>query len=126
MAKVFTFKGKTIEDLQKLSLEEFAKLIKSKQRRNLMRGFSDKQKKLLDKMRKSNKPPKTHCRDMVIIPEMVGKTIQIHTGKEWLRLDLKTEMLGHKLGEFALTRHKVSHSAPGVGATKSSKNLPMK
>ena len=126
MVKIFTFKGKTLEELQKMSLDGFAKLISSRERRHLTRGFMEEEKKFLEKLRKTNKPIRTQCREMVIIPEMVGKKVMIHNGKEWIVKDLTTEMLGHRLGEFSLTRKKVSHSSPGVGATKSSKFLPLK
>ncbi|NIO44562.1 MAG: 30S ribosomal protein S19 [Candidatus Aenigmarchaeota archaeon] len=126
MARIFLYKGKTTEELQKMSLEEFAKLVPSRERRSLLRGFNDTEKKFLEKLRKSEKPVKTHLREMVIIPEMLSKKVLIHNGKEWIALDIKTEMLGHRLGEFALTRKRVTHSAPGVGATKSSKFLPLK
>ena len=126
MAKIFTFKGKTIEELQKMSLEDFSKLIPSRQRRALLRGFSKEEKKFLERMRKSNKPVRTHLREMVIIPEMVFKKVLVHNGNTWVGVDIKPEMVGHRLGEFALTRKRVIHSAPGVGATKSSKFMPLK
>lgn len=127
MAKIVTYKGRTIEELQKMSLEEFAKLVRSRERRSLKRGLTVQQKKLLERLRKGKKAVvKTHCRDMVVLPEMVGKKISIHAGKEWVVIEIKTEMLGRRLGEFAMTRKKVMHSAPGVGATKSSKFLPLK
>jgi len=126
MIKVFHYKGKTIEELQKMSLGEFAKLLPSRQRRSLLRGFNEKQKKFLERLRRSEKPVRTHLREMIIIPEMVFKKVLIHNGKEWLLVDIKPEMVGHRLGEFALTRKRVTHSAPGVGATRASKFLPMK
>lgn len=126
MARVFTFKGKTIEELQKMSLEEFSKLVPSRGRRSLLRGFNENEKKFLEKLRKFDKPVRTHLREMVIIPEMVFKKVLLHDGKEWILIDIKPEMLGRRLGEFALTRKRVLHSAPGVGATKSSKFLPLK
>jgi len=126
MAKIYLFKGKTIEELQKMSLEDFSKTLTSRQRRALLRGFSVEEKKFLERLRKSNKPLKTHLREMVIIPEMVFKKILVHNGNTWVAVDIKPEMLGHRLGEFALTRKKVTHSAPGVGATKSSKFMPLK
>jgi small subunit ribosomal protein S19 len=126
VARVFLLKGKTVEELQKMSLEDFAKLIPSRSRRNLMRGFDDDEKKFLEKLRTSEKPVRTHMREMVIIPEMLSKKILVHNGKEWISIDIKPEMLGHRIGEFALTRKRVQHSAPGVGATKSSKFLPLK
>ena len=110
----------------KLSLENFAKLLPSRQRRSLMRGLTDQEKKLLERLRKGKKLVRTHVRDMIILPEMVGKKILIHNGKEWITMDIKEEMLGHRLGEFALTRKRVGHSAPGVGATRSSKFMPLK
>jgi len=126
MARVFLLKGKTAEELQKMNLEDFAKLIPSRSRRNLMRGFDDDEKKFLEKLRASEKPVRTHMREMVIIPEMLFKKILVHNGKEWISVDIKPEMFGHRIGEFALTRKRVQHSAPGVGATKSSKFLPLK
>jgi small subunit ribosomal protein S19 len=126
MARVFTYKGKTIEELQQMSLEEFARLLPSRKRRTLLRGLSTKQKKFLERLRKSDKPVRTHLRDFVIIPEMVYKRILLHNGKEWILLDIKPEMIGRRLGEFVLTRKRVLHSAPGVGATKSSKFLPLR
>lgn len=141
MAKIFTFKGKTTEELQKMSLEEFAKLLPARQRRGLLRGLTPEQKKLLEKIRKreaiaSHKKPgdaanikkaiKTHVRDLVVLPEMIDKTIAVYNGKEWVIVQIIPEMIGHKLGELSLTRKKVLHSSPGVGATKSSKFMPLK
>ncbi len=123
----FKFKGKGLEEVTKMSLEDFIKLIPSRERRAMKRGFTEDEKKLLLKIRK--KPTafhKTHCREMVIIPEFLDKKIGIHNGKEFVAVDIKPEMLGHRLGEFALTRKKVQHSSPGFGATKSSKFIPLK
>jgi small subunit ribosomal protein S19 len=126
MVKIFLFKGRTIEELQKMSLEEFSKLLPSRQRRVLLRGLSKEEKKFLERLRKSNKPVRTHLREIVIIPEMVFKKVLVHNGNTWVGVDIKPEMVGHRLGEFALTRKKVVHSAPGVGATKASKFMPLK
>jgi small subunit ribosomal protein S19 len=57
---------------------------------------------------------------MVVLPIMVGHTIKIHNGKEFTQTIITGEMLGHFLGEFSLTRKRVAHNAPGVGATRSS------
>jgi small subunit ribosomal protein S19 len=126
MAKIFMFRGKNLEELQKLSLEEFAKLLPSRQKRKLLKGLNNNEKKFLEKMRKSNKPLRTHLRDMLVIPEMIGRRIMIYNGKDWTTVDIRVEMVGHRLGEFAMTRKRVMHSAPGVGATRSSKFLPLK
>jgi small subunit ribosomal protein S19 len=126
MAKVFVWKGKSVEELQNMSLENFSKLIPSRQRRALMRGLTPEEKKFLERMRKTDKALKTHLREMVIIPEMINRKILIHNGNTWVAVDIKPEMIGHRFGEFALTRKKVMHSAPGVGATKASKFMPLK
>ena len=123
----FQFKGKSLEEVQKISLEEFGKLIPSRERRALKRGFTEDEKKLLLKLRKNPGGfHKAHCREMIIIPELLGKKLGVHNGKEFISVEVKPEMLGHRLGEFALTRKKVQHSAPGFGATKSSKFVPLK
>ncbi len=131
MPKKFSYRGLSIEELQKLPLDEFSKLINSRERRVIKRGFTPKHKKLLERIKQakesgSDKPIKTHLRDMVIIPEMVGLKFGIHNGKEFVTVDIAPEMVGHRLGEFAQTRKKVSHSAPGIGATRSSLYIPLK
>ena len=120
-------KGKSWEDIEKMKLDEFTKLLPSRQRRVLKRGLTEQEKRLLENIRTSRKKfHKTHCREMVIIPEMVGVKVGVHNGREFVTLDIKPEMLGHRLGEYAMTRKKVEHSAPGFGATKSSKFVPLK
>ncbi len=123
--KEFTLRGKTVAELEELSLKEFAELIPSRSRRTLLRGLSDKQKDLLEKVKKG-KNVETHCRDMIIVPAMVGKTINVHNGKAFLPVRVEPEMLGHYLGEFALTRNRVGHTAPGVGASRSSAHRSVK
>ena len=120
MKKEILFKGKELAELKNLSLNEFAELIPSRARRSLKRGLTEEQKKLLEKVQKSDKDIKTHARDMVVIPEMVGHLIKVHNGKEYIHVQIIEEMLGHFLGEFSLTRRRVAHNAPGVGATRSS------
>ncbi len=124
--KEFTFKGKTVEELKKLSLKEFALLLKSRERRSLERGFTKAQKDLLKKIRAKEKNIRTHCRDMIIVPEMIGITIHVHKGNGFVPVLIQPEMVGHRLGEFALTRKKVEHSAPGIGATRSSASISVK
>lgn len=127
MVKEFKYKGKTLEELKNLSLEEFAKLLPARQKRTIKRGFTDAQKRLLKKIRaKGKKQIKTHCRDMIILPEMVGIKIHIHNGRAFLLTEIQPEMVGHFLGEFALTRTRVKHSAPGIGATRSSAGASVK
>ncbi len=124
--KEFTYKGKITEQLQKMSLSELAQLLNARQRRSIKRGFTEQQKILLKKLRANEKNIETHCRDMIILPEMIGKTIKVHRGKEFMPVMVEPDMVGHYLGEFVLTRKKVAHSAPGIGATRSSASLSVK
>jgi small subunit ribosomal protein S19 len=127
MAKIFKFRGKSLEELQKMSLEEFSKILTSRERRALLRGLTERQKKLLGQIRKNpTKFHKTHERDMVILPEMVDIKLGVYSGKEYKTVEINPEMIGHRLGEFALTRERTIHSAPGVGATRGSKHIPLK
>ncbi len=124
--KEFAYRGKNLEELKEMSLGDFAVLVPSRQRRTIKRGFTDQQKILLNNMKSGVNDVKTHCRNMVILPEMVGKTLRVHNGKEFVQVNVEIEMLGHYLGEFALTRKRIQHSAPGIGATKSSSSLSVK
>ena len=125
MQDEFKFKGKSIEELKTLSIEEFMKLVPARSRRTLQRGALERYKPFLEKVKKAQagqikKPIKTQFRDMVVLPDMIGLTIQIHNGKSFNAVTIQPEMVGHIIGEFSLTRNRVAHSAPGVGATKSS------
>jgi len=126
--KEFSYHGLSLEELQKLTLEELMPLLPSRMRRTIKRGLTIKQDKLLKDIEKANPGEliKTHCRDMIILPSFIGHTINIHNGKEFQRVDIQPNMIGHYLGEFALTRQKVKHTGPGVGATRSSKFMPLK
>lgn len=124
--KEFIYRGKNLEELQNLTEKEFAMLLPARQRRTILRGFNDYQKVFLKKLRKGKNNVETHCRDMIVLPEMVGKTLLIHKGNKFEGVLIQPEMIGHYLGEFATTRNRVSHSAPGVGATRSSSSVSVK
>ena len=124
--KEFTYKGKSVDELKRLSLNELMQILTARQRRSLKRGFTEQQKILIKKLRKDEKNIKTHCRDMIILPEMTGKTIKVYQGKEFMPVMIEPDMVGHYLGEFVSTRKKVMHSAPGIGATRSSASLSVK
>ena len=126
MAKEYLYRGKTIQEIVKMNIEDFAKLVPARERRKIKRGFTEQEKKLLGSVRTNEKDIKTHCRDMIIIPEMVGKSIKVYNGKEWVMIQIEPEMLAHRLGEFSLTRRPVKHSAPGIGATRSSASLSVR
>jgi len=127
MARKYSFRGMDEEQLKDISLNDFMKMITARERRSLKRGFTDSQKKLLENIKKNpDKPHKTHERDIVIIPQMLGAKIGVYNGKEWTTVEITSEKLGHRLGEFALTRRRVQHSSPGVGASRSSKHVSIK
>ncbi len=121
--KEFRWHGKTEEEVRKLDLRDFMQLVPARPRRSLQRGFTDLQKRLLRKIERKETNLRTQCRDMVIIPAMLGKMILVHRGKEFLPVTITVDMLGHYLGEFIMTRKPVSHSAAGIGATRSSKAI---
>jgi len=109
-----------------------AELLPARQRRTIERGLTDQQEQLLGEVREADPeataddPIRTHLRDMPVLPEMVGVTISVYTGQSFERVDVEPEMLGHYLGEFQLTRKQVEHGQAGIGATRSSKFVPLK
>ena len=126
--KDFTYRGKTIEELKKLDVREFAKYLKSRSRRNVLRQFQ-KIESFVNRAKVKagkNKPVRTHQRDLVIVPEMVGMKISVYNGKSFEPVNIAGEMLGHRLGEFSLSRGRVKHGKSGVGATKGTKHKAKK
>jgi small subunit ribosomal protein S19 len=134
MPKEFLYRGHSLASLQGLSMDEFITLLPSRQRRSLQRGLTPEQRILLEKMRAAQEDSKkgkettvkTHVRDMLILPEMVGAKVHVHNGKEFVALDIKAEMIGHYIGEFAITNKPVRHGTPGIGASRSSMYVPLK
>jgi len=134
MPREFTYRGYTLNQLQNMSMDEFINILPSRQRRSLLRGLTPEQRTLLEKIRKAketirqggNAIIKTHVRDMIILPEMVGLTILVHNGKEFVPVKIAPEMVGHYLGEFAITNKPVKHGTPGIGASRSSMYVPLK
>ena len=134
MPREFTYRGYTLEQLQSMSMDEFINLLPSRQRRSLHRGLTPEQRILLENIRKAKEAMrkggslivKTHVRDMIILPEMVGLKILVHNGKEFVPMEIKPEMTGHYLGEFAITNKPVKHGTPGIGASRSSMYVPLK
>lgn len=115
-------------ELKQLDTREFAKYLKSRQRRAVLRGFDSIEKFVArcEKKQKRGKQIRTHLRDLVIVPRMVDLIIHIHNGKSYVKIKILPEMLGHRLGEFSVTRGRVQHGAPGIGATRSSAALSVK
>ncbi|WP_247729072.1 30S ribosomal protein S19 [Halovivax limisalsi] len=128
----FTYRGYTLDELQEMDLDEVAELLPARKRRSIERGLSHEQEKLLEKARNrtdeetANDPIRTHLRNMPVLPEFVGLTFAVYDGQEFGRVQVEPEMLGHYLGEFQLTRTSVEHGQAGIGATRSSKFVPLK
>jgi small subunit ribosomal protein S19 len=134
--KEFRWRGYSLGELQEMPLYPpdddidapcIATLMPSRVKRTLARGLSPECEKLLERVRESNgKVVKTHCRGMYVLPEMVGSTIGVHDGQNFVKVEIVPNMIGHALGEFAKTRKSVTHTGPGVGATRSSQHVALK
>jgi small subunit ribosomal protein S19 len=128
----FTYRGHTLDELQDMELDEVAELLPARQRRTITRGLTAQHEKLLAKVRDADpeetadNPIRTHLRDMVVVPSFVDKTFAVYNGQEFERVRIQPEMIGHYLGEFQLTRTSVEHGQAGIGATRSSKFVPLK
>ncbi len=125
----FTYRGYSLEELKAMTLQEVIELLPSRARRTYIRGLDEQQTIFVDRFRAgewTQSALRTHCRDVPILPDFVGKKVAIHNGKAFLTVEIKPEMIGHYIGEFAMTRKPVAHSGPGVGATRSSKFMPLK
>lgn len=134
MPKEFSYRGHSLNSLTGMSMDEFINLLPSRQRRSLQRGLTPEQRILLEKLREAKEAQKqgkdvsikTHVRDLIILPEMVGAKIGVHNGKEFVAMEIRPEMIGHYLGEFAITNKPVRHGTPGIGASRSSMYVPLK
>ncbi len=130
----FKYRGYALEELKKMNMDQFIQLLPARARRSLKRGLPPRQKKLLERLRRAYRAKKrgkdlltrTHVRDMIIFPEMVGLKIGVYNGRIFEVVNIKPEMIGKYLGEFSLTRKRVQHGSPGIGATRSSKYVPLK
>ena len=131
MAKKFEYQGIPLKELESMSLEKLFQILPARARRSLTRGITDNKRKLIEEIKsaKSGKlknPIKTHIRDLIILPNMVGVQVNVFSGKEFVAVTIAPEMIGHYLGEYVITNKKVSHGAPGVGASRSSLYVPLK
>ena len=131
MVKKFTYRGLSQSELENLTLDKLLNLFTARARRSLTRGINDNKRKLIEEV-KSAKSGKlknkinTHLRDVLVLPSMVGITVNVFSGKEFVPVTITTEMVGHYLGEYVITNKRVSHGAPGVGASRSSLYVPLK
>ncbi len=128
------YRGHPLSELAKMNMDSLIELLPTRRRRTLKRGLPPRQKKLLLKLRAARKEQRkgkdvvvrTHCRDMVVLPEMVDLTVAIHNVKDFTRVKIIPQMIGHLLGEFSITNRAVKHGNPGIGATKSSAYVALK
>lgn len=131
MVKEFDYRGIPLEELQNMSLEKLFELFPARARRSLTRGITDGKRKLIEEIKlakggKVTTPIKTHIRDLIILPYMVGITINVFSGKEFMPVTITPQMIGHYIGEYVRTNKRVVHGAPGVGASRSSLYVPLK
>ena len=122
----FTYHGYPIEELQAMPMNDLLPVMPPRARRKIVRGLSRDEEHLLGKVRAGDARIRTHLRSMIVLPEMIGKEIEIYSGKEFMKVELQPESVFHYLGEFALTRRRVAHGTAGIGATRSSKFVPLK
>jgi small subunit ribosomal protein S19 len=135
LVREFKFKGYAPEQLQALSIEALLPLLNARQRRSLDKRvahyMNDAKRKLREEIKLAREGKlkgqlRTHIRDMIILPDMIGLDINVHNGKDFSSVNIKKEMIGHYLGEYAITNKRVQHGAPGVGASRSSLYVPLK
>ena len=131
MVREFTYRGLSQKELEELPLDKLLMLFPARIRRSLTRGINDNKRKLIEEMKsakagKLKNPINTHLRDVLILPTMIGNTLNVFSGKEFVPVTITTEMVGHYLGEYVITNKRVSHGAPGVGASRSSLYVPLK
>ena len=131
MVREFTYRGLSQKELEELPLDKLLKLFPARIRRSLTRGINDNKRKLIGEIKatkegKLKTPINTHLRDLIILPYMVGTTVNVFSGKEFVPVTITSEMVSHYLGEYVITNKRVSHGAPGVGASRSSLYVPLK
>merc|ERR1712178_39222 len=131
----FTYRGIDLEDLLKKTNEELMSLVTARARRRFRRGLKRKPMALIRRLRKAKKncpehekpqTVKTHLRNMIIVPEMIGAVCGVYNGKIFITVEIKPEMVGHYLAEFSITYKPVKHGRPGLGASASSRFIPLK
>lgn len=122
----FTYRGYKIDELKAMGIPDLLPLMPARARRKVIRGLSRGEETLMQKIRSGDEKVRTHLREMIVLPEMIGRTIEIYNGKEFIKVEFQPESVFHYLGEFALTRKRVAHGSAGIGATRSSKYVPLK
>ncbi|PKU82173.1 40S ribosomal protein S15 [Dendrobium catenatum] len=138
----FSYRGVDLDQLLDMGTDELVKLFPARARRRFQRGLKRKPMALIKKLRKAAiysvvpkrdapagekpEPVRTHLRNMIIVPEMIGSIIGVYNGKTFNQVEIKPEMIGHYLAEFSISYKPVKHGRPGIGATHSSRFIPLK
>ncbi|CAO1638585.1 unnamed protein product [Sympodiomycopsis kandeliae] len=131
----YSYRGHELDKLLDMSNEEFMQIVHARVRRRFQRGLNRKPMGLIKKLRKAKAeappnekpaPVKTHLRDMIVVPEMIGSVISIYNGKVFNTIEVKPEMTGHYLAEFSMSYIPTRHGKPGLGSTNSSRFIPLK
>jgi small subunit ribosomal protein S19 len=122
----FTYRGYKIDELKAMGVAELIPIMPARARRKVKRGLSRGEETLIQKIRGGDQKIRTHLREMIVMPDMIGKSIEIYNGKEFVKVEFQPEAVFHYLGEFALTRKRVTHGSAGIGATRGSKYVPLK
>ncbi|XP_010542927.1 PREDICTED: 40S ribosomal protein S15-4-like isoform X2 [Tarenaya hassleriana] len=131
----FSFRGVDLDALLDMKTDELVQLFHARARRRFKRGLTRKPMALVKKLRKAKReapagekpePVRTHLRNMIIVPEMIGSIVGVYNGKTFNQVEIKPEMIGHYLAEFSISYKPVKHGRPGVGATHSSRFIPLK
>ncbi|XP_031472781.1 LOW QUALITY PROTEIN: uncharacterized protein LOC116245286 [Nymphaea colorata] len=136
-----SFRGLTPDQINELSQEKVVELFRARMRRRFSRSsiayaeIKHKYIRLYAKCKKSKKntqpgekpvPVKTHLRNAIVLPEMVGNNVAVYNGKSFNNVEIKFDMIGRYLGEFSLTYKPCKHGKAGVGATKGSAHTSLK
>ncbi|KAK9835040.1 hypothetical protein WJX81_006319 [Elliptochloris bilobata] len=131
----FTYRGVDLDQLLDMSTDDLVDLFPARARRKFQRGLKRKPLALIKKLRKAKReavsgekpdPVRTHLRNMIIVPEMIGSIIGVYNGKTFNQVEIKPDMVGHYLAEFSISYKPVKHGKPGIGATHSSRFIPLK
>lgn len=124
--KKFTYQGIELEDLLNMKISDLKPLFPSALRRHMKRGFSQEEYDLIKKCQANESSLQTKCRNMMILPCMFNKTIGIHNGCQYVQVEIKPEMISRRFKDLVPTKTSKAHGKPGVGATSSSKFVPLK
>ncbi|HUU76317.1 MAG TPA: 30S ribosomal protein S19 [Methanoregulaceae archaeon] len=122
----FTYHGFRLDELREMGINDLLPIMPARARRKITRGLTRGEENLISKFRSGETRIRTHMRDMIVLPEMVGREVEIYNGKEFIKVEIQPEAVFHYLGEFSPTRRRVAHGSAGIGATRSSKYVPLK